>query len=359
MKRTLLLIVVSLLSVNSFPQTRRAPRTPALQTAASRPSAQTLPIRRVMLYSNGVAYIERRGVVSGHAEINLSFKQSQVDDVLKSMVVLDLGQGRIGAVSYNSSAPPAARLADIPFSVEPGTQNENQGGLAGVLTQLQGAHVIVATASRTASGSILTVEERKSQIDANKPPAITHALVITSEAGELMSFDLADVRSVKLVDEGARRDVSEFTNATASARRRDAKTIVVTSDGNGTREMLVSYTIAAPIWKTTYRVVLDSQGKPFFQGWAIVDNVSEEDWTSVSLALVSGSPVSFIQPIQKPFYRYRPIVPMPDDLRLEPQRYEPNEGGNSGGGAGSSDAKSKDEAETVTVTNGPAKRAAP
>ena len=360
MKRTLLLILVSLLSVNSFAQTRRTARAAAAPILNVKTTTQTLPIRRVTLYSNGVAYIERRGNVSGHAEIDLSFKQSQVDDVLKSMVVLDLGQGRIGAVSYNSSAPPAARLADIPFSVEPGTQNENQGGLAGVLTQLQGAHVIVATASRTAAGSILTVEERKSQIDANKPPSITHALVIASEGGELMSFDLADVRSVKLVDEGARRDVGEFANATASARRRDAKTIVVTSDGNGTREMLVSYTIAAPIWKTTYRVVLDSQGKPFFQGWAIVDNVSEEDWTSVSLALVSGSPVSFIQPIQKPFYRYRPIVPMPDDLKLEPQSYEPGEGGNSGGGGPSSaDAKSKDGAETVSVTNGPAKRTAP
>ena len=74
----------------------------------------------MILYSNGVAYIERRGTVSGHAEVNLSFKQSQVDDVLKSMVVLDLGQGRIGAVSYNSSAPPSARLADIPFSIGAG-----------------------------------------------------------------------------------------------------------------------------------------------------------------------------------------------------------------------------------------------
>src|SRR5438067_507 len=354
MKRTLLLILVSLLSVNSLAQTRKSTRAATAPSLSTAPSAQTLPIRRVILYSNGVAYIERRGTVTGHAEIDLSFKQSQVDDVLKSMVVLDLGQGRIGAVSYNSSAPPAARLADIPFSVEPGTQNENQGGLAGVLTQLQGAHVIVATASRTAAGSILTVEERKSQIDANKPPAITHALVIASEGGELMSFDLAEVRSVKLLDEGARHDVSEFANATASARRRDAKTIVVTSDGAGSREMLVSYTVAAPIWKTTYRVVLDSQGKPFFQGWAIVDNVSDEDWTSVSLALVSGSPVSFIQPIQKPFYRYRPIVPMPDDLKLEPQSYESSEGGNGGAGG----AAAKDGNETVNVTSAPASRPA-
>src|ERR1700686_2482900 len=231
MKRTLLLIVVSLLSVNSFAQTRRVTRTPAPQTSATRPNTQTLPIRRVILYSNGVAYIERRGPVTGHAEINLSFKQSQVDDVLKSMVVLDLGQGRIGAVSYNSSAPSGARMADIPFSIEAGTENGNNGGLAGVLSQLQGARIIVATANRTATGSILTVEERKSQIDANKPPQTSHALVIASEGGELMSFDLAEVRSVKLIDEGTRRDVNEFANASASARRRDAKTIVVSSDG--------------------------------------------------------------------------------------------------------------------------------
>ena len=355
MKRTLLILVICSLSINAMAQTRRQP---AAARQTSRPAAtapqsntQTLPIRRVILYSNGVAYIERRGTVTGHAEIDLSFKQSQVDDVLKSMVVLDLGQGRIGAVSYNSSAPPSARMADIPFSIEPGTQQGNAGGLAGVLSQLQGARVVISTANRTATGSILTIEERKSQIDANKPPQTAQMLVIATEGGELMSFDLAEVRSVKLIDEGARRDVNEFANASASARRRDAKTIVVTSDGAGTREMLVSYTIAAPIWKTTYRVVLDSQGKPFFQGWAIVDNVSEEDWNNISLSLVSGSPVSFIQPIQKPFYRYRPVVPMPSDLRLDPQTYEPGEGGNSGGGgagAGDGAEREKDRAATIS-----------
>ena len=356
MKRTLLLIVVSLFSLNSFSQTRRVTRTPAPQLPATRPSTQTLPIRRVILYSNGVAYIERRGTVNGHAEINLSFKQSQIDDVLKSMIVLDLGQGRIGAVSYNSSAPPAARMADIPFSINAGSGNDLSGGLAGVLGQLQGARVIVATASGTATGSILTVEERR-QTDGNRVPLTTHALVIASEGGELMSFDLAEVRSVKLIDEGTRRDVSEFANASASARRRDAKTIVVTSEGAGPREMVVSYTIAAPIWKTTYRVVMDAQGKPFFQGWAIVDNVSEEDWNNISLSLVSGSPVSFIQHIQKPFYRYRPVVEMQDDLKLEPQTYEAEEGRGGGGSAGTVSGRIQDQngavvvGATVTITN--------
>jgi len=158
--------------------------------------------------------------------------------------------------------------------------------------------------------------------------------VIASEAGEISDFDLADVRSVKLLEEGTKRDLNEFANATASTRRRDAKTITVTSEGTGQREMVVSYTIAAPIWKTTYRVVLDEQGKPFFQGWAIVDNVSEEDWSNVQLSLISGSPVSFIQNLQKPLYRYRPIVPIPEDLNLRPQIYDPENGEGEGSGSG-------------------------
>jgi hypothetical protein len=63
------------------------------------PAARSLPLRRVILYSNGVAYFERRGTVTGRAEVALPFRQSQVDDVLKSMVVLDLGRGRVGSVS--------------------------------------------------------------------------------------------------------------------------------------------------------------------------------------------------------------------------------------------------------------------
>lgn len=283
-------------------------------------NSQVLPIKRVILYSNGVAYIERRGIISGNTEINLSFKQSQVDDVLKSMVVLDLGKGRIGAVSYNSSLPASARTAEIPFSVN--AQSTNTGGIAGVLAQLQGAKVSVGTKTGVAIGSILTVEKRSIIVENNKPPVNTQFLVIASENGELTNFDLNEVKSIKLLEEGTRKDINEFANATASTRRRDAKTITVTSQGSGQREMIVSYTIAAPIWKTTYRVVLDDAGKPFFQGWAIVDNVSEEDWQNVQLSLISGVPISFIQPIQKPMYRYRPVVPIPQELNLQPQVYE-------------------------------------
>ncbi|MCM3874502.1 MAG: carboxypeptidase regulatory-like domain-containing protein, partial [Pyrinomonadaceae bacterium] len=221
-------------------------------------------------------------------------------------------------------------MAEIPFAISASTDGQNSGGLAGVLSQLQGARVVVATANRTVAGSIITVEARHSQIDSTKPAVTSHRLVIASDSGQISGFDLAEVRSIQLADEGTRRDLSEFAHAAASARRRDAKTIVVTSDGIGQREMIVSYTIAAPIWKTTYRVVLDGTGKPFFQGWAIVDNVSEEDWAGIQLSLVSGTPVSFIQPIQNPVYRYRPVIPLSDELNVKPQTYETGVGNGSG-----------------------------
>ena len=292
-----------------------------LDVEARTVTSQALPIKKVVLYSNGVAYVERRGTVSGDTKIDLSFKQSQIDDVLKSMVVLDLGKGRIGAVSYNSSAPASARLSEIPFSVMPKTDGSTgNGGIAGILSQMQGANVAVTSKGVTTRGSVLNVE--RMEIRSEKDPKIINTLVLATTNGTIKSFDLKDISGVTLLDEDTKRDLSEFADAAASSRRKDAKTISVTSEGEGRRELLVSYTIASPIWKTTYRVVLDKQGVPFFQGWAIVDNVSDEDWEDVSLSLVSGSPISFVQKLQRPFYKYRPVVPLPTDVNVAPQTYD-------------------------------------
>jgi hypothetical protein len=337
----LLLVLVCAVSTNGQNVANRRISRPAVQeVASSRESGTKLPIRRVILYSNGVAYIERRGMVAGNAEINLSFKQSQVDDVLKSMVVIDLGQGKIGSVSYNSAMPASARTAEIPLDIPSLTEQagNDSTGMARILAQLQGAKVLVNNSKGSIEGSILSVEKRPAAVkvkegNENGQPVV-YSLVIASESGEISSTDLTDIRSVKVLDETMRRDINEFAHAVASARQRDAKTITVTSNGPGQREMVVSYTIAAPIWKTTYRVVLDKEGKPFFQGWAIVDNVGDEDWDNVQMSLISGSPVSFIQNLQRPLYRNRPIIPIPEDLNLRPQIYDPESGEGSGSSSG-------------------------
>src|SRR5688500_8808154 len=146
--RILSLLAVLVCFVSAHSQTvrgkRTAPRTAVKAFVASN-VVNDLPIRRVILYSNGVAYIERRGFVTGNAEIHLSFKQSQVDDILKSMVVLDLNDGKIGAVSYNSSMPASARTAEIPFDVlsKSKDSDEEARSNASVLMQIKGDNVIV------------------------------------------------------------------------------------------------------------------------------------------------------------------------------------------------------------------------
>src|SRR5687768_1529130 len=205
MRRSILLLLVFVCAFSGYAQTIEKKQftsnrknaavriNPSTPTASRNSSISSLPIRRVILYSNGVAYFERRGIVTGNAEIDLSFKQSQVDDVLKSMVVLDLGQGRIGAVSYNSSQPASARTAEIPFSIDStseGTDGQT-GGLAGVLAQLQGAKVVVTSLKGTATGSILTVE--KKTITRKKENEETflqdgRTLVIASDGGDIASF---------------------------------------------------------------------------------------------------------------------------------------------------------------------------
>src|SRR5215204_4583982 len=159
MKIKLFLSLV-LVCVISAPAQMRLDKQPVRQPRQTTPKVEPnavsqLPIRRVILYSNGVAYVERRGFVAGDAEINLSFKQSQIDDVLKSMVVLDLNKGKIGAVSYNSSAPASARTAEIPFAVD-ATSGDQGGGISEVLAQLQGAKVFVSSPKGAAAGSINT-----------------------------------------------------------------------------------------------------------------------------------------------------------------------------------------------------------
>lgn len=306
---------------------------PRTQTAAQNvaKSSVSLPIKRVIIYSNGVAYIERRGLVTGDVKIDLPFKHSQVDDVLKSMLVLDLGNGRINTINYGSSQPASARTAEIPFAID---TNES-GGLAEVLKQLQGATIAANSTKGIITGRILTLEKRAFAADKDRPATFSQFLVLASEEGEISEIDLVNVRSIRLLEKGTKQNINEFTEAVATSRQRDSKTISITGKGTGTREMIVSYTIAAPIWKTTYRVVLDQEGNPFFQGWAIVDNVSDEDWSNVQLSMISGSPVSFIQNLQKPLYRYRPIIPIPDDLQLTPQIYDPESGSGYGSGSGS------------------------
>ncbi len=102
------------------------------------------------------------------------------------------------------------------------------------------------------------------------------------------------------------------------------KAVSISFQGEGQREVRVGYVIENPIWKTSYRLVLDKKEKPYLQGWAIVENPTDEDWKDVKMALVSGRPISFQMDLYTPLFVPRPTVELELFASLRPPTYSGN-----------------------------------
>src|SRR6516225_9328542 len=114
--------------------------------------AARLPVTRVILYKNGIGYFEHAGRVRGGQDVNIDFTTAQLNDVLKSLTVLDLGKGRITGVSYNSRAPLERRLGSLRLPV-----GDNPTA-ATFLGALRGARVEVRSGATSTIGYLLSVD---------------------------------------------------------------------------------------------------------------------------------------------------------------------------------------------------------
>jgi hypothetical protein len=304
------------------------PKPPAAALAEARTPTESpakLPVRRVVLYKNGVGYFEHLGRVSGSQDVHIDFTSAQLNDVLMSLTVLDLSGGRITDVDYNSEAPLARRLATLRLALrEKPTQSE-------FLTAIRGARVEVRGGATPAiAGKLLSVE-RKTRTGANFTVE-TDEIALITDSGEVRSADLNPATSVRIIDRDLQVEVGRYLRLIASARDQDVRRMTISTTGSGDRNLYVSYISEVPIWKTTYRIVLPTKPdkKPLLQGWAIIDNTVGEDWNDVELSLVAGEPHSFIQQLSEPYYGHRPVVALPENVQLAPQTHAATLVGGSG-----------------------------
>ena len=218
------------------------------------------PITRVVLYKHGVGYFEREGPVEGDAALALTFKQSEVSDVLKSLTVLDLDGGHVASVSYDSTKPLEQLLADVALSIP------DQGSLVGLLPQIKGARVRVqpnkpgsmgglglaggSSGNDGTEGVLLGVDTAERQT----ADGITKSVLLSllTDGGEVRSFDLHGLARLELLDPALRRDLDFYLRTQLSAKRKDARTFTFFAQGQGKRTVRVSYTLEAPVWKATY-----------------------------------------------------------------------------------------------------------
>ena len=295
---------------------------PAVAAAAvpSETSVQ-LPIGQVVLFSSGVGYFQREGQIDGDARVDLSFPVSDINDLIKSMVLRDLDGGHVSAVSYDSNAPVEKTLDSFAVKLA------GNPGFGQILNQARGEKVEAvlqqsnAAQPGTLTGSIIGVETQ--QQPAGKDGVVNVEVLNLWCADGMRSVKLADVQRMRFLNPIMDNEVSKALETLTLSHDTQKKAVSLNFVGEGKRNVRVGYVIENPIWKTSYRLVLgkEKEDKPFLQGWAVVENATDEDWKDVRMALVSGRPISFQMDLYTPLYVPRPTVVPELFASLQPRTY--------------------------------------
>jgi hypothetical protein len=280
-------------------------------TLASTP----LQLERVVLYRNGVGYFERHGKVQGK-ELKLKVRKDQINDLLKSLAVVDRSTGKVLGVSIPLDPQGFHKLAIA--ALAPG-----QGQLAQVLDALRGTKIRVDTATRSADGRIVMVERleplpgpgpipmplQQQRFAPQPAPSgfVDHKLTLL-DGDQVEVVLLSEIQSITIEDADVVMQLHRRLDASAGEGMFQQVELTLRLSGAAEHDLVVSYVAPAPLWQPTYRLVLDDKqpGKALLQAWAVVDNTSGETWKDVQLSLTSGAPIAFQYDLHTPREVERP-----------------------------------------------------
>ena len=273
---------------------------------------QTLPITRVLLSKNGMAYVVRSGQLT--APISLTFHPEDMNDVLKSFTAWNPTTGALYSVGYTTGIPSSHMLGRFPFDIR-----SADVGMGGFLTQVKGSDIRLDLAGTKLEGKLMAVQSMDRVVTQQTTTTDSRLTVLLAD-GSLQSVWLSEVRSVEFVDPTLRDQLRAYLEVLSEGRQdvtREVSVYPVPAPG----PIHVAYLQQFPLWKTSYRVDL-SQKDSRIQGWAQIDNPTGESWDNVEVSLLSGSPVSFVMNLYDPLYTNRSTVPVPGVQVAAPRQYE-------------------------------------
>ena len=278
-----------------------------------------LPIRQVVLFNSGVGYFQREGEVSGDARIDLTFPISDINDLLKSLVLQDLGGGRISTVNYDSHDPIEKILRSFALDLN------NNPTFGQILNQARGEKVELTRRDKKdgpptkVTGIIVGMEAQRKPT--GKDNVVEVELLNLSGPNGLQAIPMDEVLGVKFLNPVLENEFQRALKVLASSHDVQKKLVSLGFNGAGKRAVRVGYVVERPIWKTTYRLRLEPNGKLSLQGWALVENTSDDDWSDVRMVLVSGKPISYQMNLYEPLYIPRPLVEPELFASLRPPLY--------------------------------------
>jgi len=252
-----------------------------------------LPLKRVTLYSSGVAHYEHEGKVKGNGKIEMLFLPSQISDVLKSIFVKDPAAKNL-SINYQSEDTLKKTMQSLKIDL-----SENDS-IFKIFNSQKGAEIEVYTPSKI-TGKILSVDK----IEDSKPDMI---LSIAAADG-VKIISLKDVQSFKFTEPQRNEDLQKALGLILEASAKERKLISIDIEAAGERNIGLSYVMEAPIWKPSYRLDMGNTSAAF-QALAIIDNSTDLDWKDVKLTLTSGRPVGFRQNLYEPYYTDRETIPI-------------------------------------------------
>ncbi len=262
----------------------------------------SLPISRIIIYKHGVGYFERRGPLTGE-KLQLTFAREAMDDVLKSLVALDLGAGQVQSVDFETPEDRAAILERGSIHLS------DHQSLLDLLRDLRGRQVALIL---DVEGEI-RLEGVVVGVDYETDEPLRRALVslYDMETHQVRALPVAELARVDLLDSAAVADLNFFLRAAQSEEDRRSATIHLSP---GEHDLLVGYIAPAPAWRVSYRLLYEepkekqAKGTCLLQGWGIFDNQLDEDLEGVELTLVAGMPISFRYRLYEPHTPERPLV---------------------------------------------------
>ncbi|HEX5324663.1 MAG TPA: hypothetical protein VFW40_12820, partial [Capsulimonadaceae bacterium] len=204
------------------------------------------------------------------------------------------------------------------FSIDIG-DNPSRGDL---LNRIRGASVTVTAGSeknvQKHSGIVMGVESHTTMLPDRQGVTRTDKLNLLTEDG-LACLPLEVITQITIEDKKLEAELRQALAIVSQGRDASKRPLTLTFSGKGERNVLIGYLTEAPAWQTAYRLVLAE--KPVLQGWALVQNTSQDDWADVQLNLVAGRPISFIQDLYSPLYVHRPVVKSQIPASPTPQAY--------------------------------------
>lgn len=235
----------------------------------------------VVVYSNGIADFQRcyRVGADSTQPISIPVRQDHLADVLASFNVY-------GSVKLET--PPTFRPAN---ELEGNLSIDPQNVLEQLSRNLSGANVRVDRASGAIEGKLVGLQQEDEVTSAGRISRMS--LVVLTQDG-LRRCQFGDIQNYQFLDQDVQVEIDKALQKNFQRIKPNSTFVELGLRAlSEETEAIVQYTIPASAWKISYRLRLAEDRVSELQGFAVVDNNTDEDWNDFRVSVVTGEPITF------------------------------------------------------------------